>query len=258
MQCNVCILQTVVLQSVLSGLRPEIIMEICSRALSFWTYQTTQESCFQEMMYKSLEDKYAQLEKQIQGVMREAQAEITTLRTKVQALTKDMELEKRKTHDLAEQLQEKGRQFSKLQAMYDKLKRRSLVHNTTSNVITGGGNVNMPHLQQTGIQRLYGDNLVSNRTTINQPSWSAGGENTRDTYHEINRTQHQISLQDYSSVREPISFNSTLDGGRRVVDGNDMNNTLRQKTSFTQTRTPFTMTTSSPGIRMVASNKGAR
>ncbi|CAG8794045.1 3213_t:CDS:2, partial [Acaulospora morrowiae] len=82
--------------------------------------------CFQEMMYKSLEEKYAQLEKQIQGVMREAQAEITTLRTKVQALTKDMELEKRKTHDLAEQLQEKGRQFSKLQAMYDKLKRRSL------------------------------------------------------------------------------------------------------------------------------------
>ncbi|CAG8577515.1 10888_t:CDS:2, partial [Racocetra persica] len=94
--------------SVLSGLRPDIIMEICSRALSFWTYQTTQEACFQELMYKSLEDKYTQLEKQVQGLMRDAQSEVTTLQ-------KDMELEKRKTHDLAEQLQEKGRQFSKLQ-----------------------------------------------------------------------------------------------------------------------------------------------
>ncbi|CAG8721233.1 14789_t:CDS:2, partial [Acaulospora colombiana] len=138
-------------------LRPEIVMEICSRALSFWTYQTTQEACFQEMMYKSLEDKYTQLEKQVQGVVRDAQAEITTL-------TKDIELEKRKTHDLAEQLQEKGRQFSKLQVMYDKLKRRSLVPtmqqtvNSTAGNVTGGGKMSFPNLQQPGMQRLYGEN----------------------------------------------------------------------------------------------------
>ena len=36
-------------------------------------------------------------------------------------MQKDMELEKRKTHDLAEQLQEKSRQFSKLQVRYDSL-----------------------------------------------------------------------------------------------------------------------------------------
>src|SRR5579859_6153778 len=65
------------LKSVLSGLRPDLIVEICSRALSFWTYQTTQESCFQEMLYKNLEEKYTQLEKQVQGVMRDAQSEIT-------------------------------------------------------------------------------------------------------------------------------------------------------------------------------------
>ncbi|CAG8451074.1 6783_t:CDS:2 [Paraglomus brasilianum] len=42
--------------SVLSGLRPDIIMEIATRALSFWTYQTTQEACFQEMMYRDLQE----------------------------------------------------------------------------------------------------------------------------------------------------------------------------------------------------------
>ncbi|RIB08732.1 hypothetical protein C2G38_1982405 [Gigaspora rosea] len=101
--------------SALSGLRPDTIMEICSRALSFWTYQTTQENCFQEMLYRGLEDKYSELEKQVQVLIRDSESEVTTLRAKVQALQKDMELEKRKTHDLKEQLQEKGGQLSKLQ-----------------------------------------------------------------------------------------------------------------------------------------------
>ncbi|KAL7411923.1 hypothetical protein BDY24DRAFT_342323, partial [Mrakia frigida] len=30
--------------SVLSGLAPSIVMEICTRALSFWQYQITQEA----------------------------------------------------------------------------------------------------------------------------------------------------------------------------------------------------------------------
>ena len=65
------------LKSVLSGLRPDLIIEICSRALSFWTYQTTQEAYFQEMLYKNLEEKYTQLETQVQGIVRDAQSEIT-------------------------------------------------------------------------------------------------------------------------------------------------------------------------------------
>ncbi|KAK3827445.1 MAG: hypothetical protein J3Q66DRAFT_272378, partial [Benniella sp.] len=50
--------------SILSGLRPEIIMEICTRAISFWTYQTSQEARYQEMSHKSLEDKMSLHEKQ--------------------------------------------------------------------------------------------------------------------------------------------------------------------------------------------------
>ncbi|CAJ0886672.1 11716_t:CDS:2 [Entrophospora sp. SA101] len=94
--------------SVLSGLRPDIIVEICSRSLSFWTYQTTQEAYFQKMLYKNLQEKCSQLEKQMQSVIRDAQEEIASIQ-------KDLELEKHKNHDFAEQLQEKTRQFSKLQ-----------------------------------------------------------------------------------------------------------------------------------------------
>ncbi|OAQ31288.1 hypothetical protein K457DRAFT_43999, partial [Linnemannia elongata AG-77] len=57
--------------SILSGLRPEVIMEICTRAISFWTYQTSQEAKYQEMSQKTLEDKLGQLERQLQRMTRE-------------------------------------------------------------------------------------------------------------------------------------------------------------------------------------------
>ncbi|KAJ3056904.1 hypothetical protein HK097_003064 [Rhizophlyctis rosea] len=113
--------------SVLAGLRPELIIEIAGRALSFWVYQTTQEACFQEMIYRNLDEKYTQLEHQVQTVVREANHEIQSLRDRLNGLTKEQEMEKRRNHELSEQYAEKGRQFQKLQLMYDKLKRRTLL-----------------------------------------------------------------------------------------------------------------------------------
>ncbi|KIJ19987.1 hypothetical protein PAXINDRAFT_126325 [Paxillus involutus ATCC 200175] len=57
--------------SVLSGLSPTIIMEICSRALSFWQYQIHQENSFQQAVTRNLNDKNAQLQKQLENVIRE-------------------------------------------------------------------------------------------------------------------------------------------------------------------------------------------
>jgi hypothetical protein len=39
-------------------------------------------------------------------------------------MAKDCEFEKRKTHELVEQMNSKNRQFLKLQTMFDKLKRK--------------------------------------------------------------------------------------------------------------------------------------
>ncbi|KIM67888.1 hypothetical protein SCLCIDRAFT_107081 [Scleroderma citrinum Foug A] len=57
--------------SVLSGLSPSIIVEICSRALSFWQYQVHQESSFQQAVTRNLNDRNAQLQKQLENVVRE-------------------------------------------------------------------------------------------------------------------------------------------------------------------------------------------
>ncbi|KAF9192194.1 cyclin B1 interacting protein 1, E3 ubiquitin protein ligase [Haplosporangium sp. Z 11] len=107
------------MSSILSGLRPEVIMEICTRAISFWTYQTSQEAKYQEMTRKSLEDKLSLVEKQLQRMTRDVNIELS-------ALQKDVEQERRKSADLSEKLDEKTRQLSKLQALYDQQKRRPL------------------------------------------------------------------------------------------------------------------------------------
>ncbi|KAI1318196.1 hypothetical protein EDD11_007079 [Mortierella claussenii] len=113
--------------SILSGLRPEIIMEICTRATSFWTYQTSQETRYQEMTLKTQEDKANLLEKQLQRMTREINVELN-------ALQKDLEQEKRRAVDMGEQLEEKSRQLSRLQALHERQKRRPLFLDTTQQI----------------------------------------------------------------------------------------------------------------------------
>ncbi|KAG0212252.1 hypothetical protein BGX28_006605 [Mortierella sp. GBA30] len=103
--------------SILSGLSPDVIMEICSRAISFWTYQTSQEAKFQEVTQRSLEDKLSLVEKRLQRMTREVNTELNGFRDTVGTLQKEVEQEKRRSADLTEQLEEKTRQLSKLQVM---------------------------------------------------------------------------------------------------------------------------------------------
>ncbi|KAF9081816.1 hypothetical protein BGX23_000415 [Mortierella sp. AD031] len=118
--------------SILSGLRPDVIMEICTRAVSFWTYQTSQEAKYQEMTQKTLEDKVGQLERQLQRMTREVNVELNGFRDTVSGLQKDIEQEKHKSADLTDQLDEKSRQLSNLQTMYDRQKRRPLFPDPSS------------------------------------------------------------------------------------------------------------------------------
>jgi E3 ubiquitin-protein ligase CCNP1IP1 len=84
--------------SILSGLSPSIIMECAGRALSFWAYQTAQEmfvmfpsfwlvlnhtSVYQDYLSRSLTEKYAALNVQIDKIINDANAEISSLRNKM-------------------------------------------------------------------------------------------------------------------------------------------------------------------------------
>ncbi|KAG0252242.1 hypothetical protein BG011_007101 [Mortierella polycephala] len=78
------------------------------------------------MTRKSLEDKLSLAEKQLQRMTRDVNVELSGFRDTVSALQKDVEQEKRKSADLSEKLDEKTRQLSKLQTLYDRQKRRPL------------------------------------------------------------------------------------------------------------------------------------
>ena len=69
--------------SVLSGLSPNIVMECAGRALSFWAYQTTQEIYYQQYLYKTLTEKYSNLNLKLEQTVGEANAEIERLQNKV-------------------------------------------------------------------------------------------------------------------------------------------------------------------------------
>ncbi|KZT38331.1 hypothetical protein SISSUDRAFT_1021574 [Sistotremastrum suecicum HHB10207 ss-3] len=69
--------------SVLSGLSPSLILEICGRAIAFWQYQIHQENSYQQALVRSVNDRVAQLQKQLENVVREANSEIGLMNSKV-------------------------------------------------------------------------------------------------------------------------------------------------------------------------------
>ncbi|KZP12087.1 hypothetical protein FIBSPDRAFT_755408 [Athelia psychrophila] len=100
--------------SVLSGLSPSNVLEICSRAISFWQYQIHQENSFQHAVVRNINDKNAQIQKQLDNVIREANGEINILNSKLAELETDLELERRKVRDMHEASRERDKEYQKL------------------------------------------------------------------------------------------------------------------------------------------------
>ncbi|OZJ03414.1 hypothetical protein BZG36_03598 [Bifiguratus adelaidae] len=124
--------------SALSGLRPEVILDICSRAVSFYSYQVAQEIAFQSLMCKNLEAKCAELDTSFQGFKTNTLVELNTWKDKYNSLYKQNELDKNRLHELNDQLLEKNRQFQKLKLMYEKLKRKALMPEMQKNFMDSG------------------------------------------------------------------------------------------------------------------------
>ncbi|KAJ7057128.1 hypothetical protein C8F01DRAFT_992082, partial [Mycena amicta] len=95
--------------------------------ISFWQYQSHQENSFQQAVVRNVNDKNAQLQKQLENVVREANGEINLLNTKNAELMRDFELERRKVHDLQEASRERDKEYQKLKAQLDKIKRKALL-----------------------------------------------------------------------------------------------------------------------------------
>ncbi|XP_006037761.1 E3 ubiquitin-protein ligase CCNB1IP1 [Alligator sinensis] len=111
---------------VLAGLRPEIVLDISSRALAFWTYQVHQERLYQEYTFSKAEGHLKQMEKVYTQQLQSKDVELTSMKSEVSSLKKVLEEYKKKFSDLSEKLMERNRQYQKLQGLYDSLRLRNI------------------------------------------------------------------------------------------------------------------------------------
>lgn len=87
----------------------------------------TLSSAFQQAVLKSVNDKSAQVQKQLDSVIREANSELAVLNDKIRGLERDLELERRKNREQHEQLRERDKEYARLKSQYDQLKRKALL-----------------------------------------------------------------------------------------------------------------------------------
>ncbi|KAK3323558.1 hypothetical protein B0T19DRAFT_401878 [Cercophora scortea] len=111
----------------LCGLSPTAVMECAGRALSFWSYQMTNQILCQQQANKSLELHCAKIEQEVENIWNQGNTRIGALSAKM----KDMELEeqalRRKCEDLRLSVAEKERKLVQSQELYNKLKQRVLL-----------------------------------------------------------------------------------------------------------------------------------
>ncbi|KAJ7047648.1 hypothetical protein C8F04DRAFT_1247276 [Mycena alexandri] len=137
--------------SVLSGLTPSIILEICSRFVANSPPKYHRHTYFEfqrdlilavpnsprKAVVRNVNDKNAQLQKQLENVIREANGEINLLSNKNTELERDLELERRKVRDLQDAARERVKEYQKLKTQHDKIKRKALLASNATGVSSG-------------------------------------------------------------------------------------------------------------------------
>ncbi|KAJ0113976.1 E3 ubiquitin-protein ligase CCNB1IP1 [Diaporthe amygdali] len=113
--------------SVLSGLSPEAIMECAGRALSFWSYQMTQDLTWESHRCKVLTSRYSELSTSLDNIISDANAQLTNLQNKLASMALDHDSLNRKNEELVQAYKEKNRKLLQTQELYDKLKRRAML-----------------------------------------------------------------------------------------------------------------------------------
>ncbi|KAL5487811.1 hypothetical protein ACEPAI_5919 [Sanghuangporus weigelae] len=76
---------------------------------------------------KNMNERNAQLQKQLDNVIREANGELSLLNNKVQGLERELEIERRKIREMQDAARERDKEYQKLKNHYDKIKRKALL-----------------------------------------------------------------------------------------------------------------------------------
>ncbi|XP_045770031.1 E3 ubiquitin-protein ligase CCNB1IP1-like [Maniola jurtina] len=99
---------------VLAGLKPDTIMDVAMRAMSFWSYQVEQETLYQEDLAKHAKEKLDCLEEVNTLNVQKLKVELETCKRKINSMQTDFNKKKKQLEELTARLEEKTRQIQKL------------------------------------------------------------------------------------------------------------------------------------------------
>ncbi|XP_051508407.1 E3 ubiquitin-protein ligase CCNB1IP1-like [Myxocyprinus asiaticus] len=111
---------------VLVGLQPHTVLDICHKALEFWTYQVHQERLLMEYKLSQAGGQVVQMEKFMTQQNQSRELELNILRGEIASLKKVLEEYKWKYSEVLERLNERNRQYQKLQGLFDSLRMHTL------------------------------------------------------------------------------------------------------------------------------------
>eukprot|EP00800_Vazella_pourtalesii_P001949 TRINITY_DN11804_c0_g1_i1.p1 TRINITY_DN11804_c0_g1~~TRINITY_DN11804_c0_g1_i1.p1 ORF type:complete len:281 (-),score=50.12 TRINITY_DN11804_c0_g1_i1:63-905(-) len=110
----------------LAGQRPEVVMEICSRAVALWMYQSTQEKLYHEYSARQAKEKACDLEQYYEKQIVDTKTELNVVQMQLNGSKKDNEELKKKLSIVSDKLMERTRHCHKLQSNNDSLKRQAI------------------------------------------------------------------------------------------------------------------------------------
>ncbi|XP_050674323.1 E3 ubiquitin-protein ligase CCNB1IP1-like [Leptidea sinapis] len=111
---------------VLAGLKPDTIMDVAMRAMSFWSYQIEQETLYHESVAKHSKEKLECLEEVNNINTQKLKAELETCKRKITALQTEFNKKKKHAEELAAMLEDKTRKLHKLTYQLDLHKRKDI------------------------------------------------------------------------------------------------------------------------------------
>lgn len=111
---------------VLAGMKPDTIMEIAMRAMSFWSYQVEQETLYQESMTKHSREKLQCMEEISNLKFQKLKAELDRYKRKIASLQVEYNNKRKQAEELKACLEDKSRKIQKLTFQLDAQKRKDI------------------------------------------------------------------------------------------------------------------------------------
>ncbi|KAJ9581944.1 hypothetical protein L9F63_003697 [Diploptera punctata] len=107
---------------VLAGLRPDIIMDIANRALTFWQYQMYQELEYQKSFLKQCGNKISRIEENCENQITKLKNDLQKERRNNEVLQEDLKNKEHRITELHDQIVEKNQLVQNLMAVNIKLR----------------------------------------------------------------------------------------------------------------------------------------